>query len=73
MRFEYLEALDYINRAIEIYDQQPAYYFHRGNIHQKLKQYDKAHENYDVATGLEPKNARYWHQKGLTFEYQKDH
>jgi|JI10StandDraft_1071094.scaffolds.fasta_scaffold389377_2 tetratricopeptide (TPR) repeat protein len=54
--------------AIDKNDQDPFFYFNRGNVYLNLGQYDEAHEDYDRAIGLSPNNPKFYHSKGLAYE-----
>lgn len=34
--------------------------------------YELAHKDYDEAVFLDPENTKYWHQKGLTYQWQAE-
>ena len=57
-----------VNKAIELNSDEPVFYFNRGNVHYDLNMYDEAHNDYDTAIEIEPKNPRYWHSKGLAYQ-----
>lgn len=59
--------------AIDKNDQDPFFYFNRGNVYLNLGQYEEAHEDYDRAIGLSPNNPKFYHSKGLAYEGKATH
>lgn len=63
------EALSSFNRAIELYDQDPEYFYYRGNVYLNLKDFETAVENYDLALALDSTYANAWANKGTVIFY----
>ena len=47
-------------------------YFNLANVHQHMKEFDKAHWNFDAAIQREDRNAKYYHGRGLCFQEQAE-
>ena len=47
-------------------------YFNLANVHQHMKEFDKAHLNFDAAIQREDRNAKYYHGRGLCFQEQAE-
>ncbi len=66
---EYKQALSSFDEAIRIYDQDPSFFFARGNVWMNKKDYRKAIEEYDKALELDKTFADAWANKGTALLY----
>ncbi|MCD4780044.1 MAG: tetratricopeptide repeat protein [Candidatus Omnitrophica bacterium] len=63
---EYLEALKYINKAIEIKPDSDVAFNNRGNLYQQLKKYDQALKDYDRSIVLNQNYHKPYYNRGNT-------
>ncbi len=54
--------------AISKDDQEPLFYYQRGNVYLNKGNFIEAHNDYDRALDLDEKNPKFWLSKGLAFE-----
>lgn len=69
---QYPEALQDFSRAVEIDQVNPQYYEDRAITHIKLREYESAARDLDMALGLDSKRASAFREKGRLAFYQKD-
>lgn len=62
------EALQYHNKAIEVTNTRPAFYYNRAHTYNKLGEYQKAIIDYKKAIALDPENADYHCNLGYTYD-----
>lgn len=65
---EYEKAIQYHDKAIEIANSIPAFYYNRANTFNKLGEYQKAIIDYKKAITLDPDNADYHCNLGYTYD-----
>lgn len=65
---EYEKAIQHHNKAIEIVNNIPAFYYNRANTYNKLGEYQKAIIDYKKAITLDPDNADYHCNLGYTYD-----
>ena len=54
-------------KAIELNRHNPIHFFNRGNVWLNMKEFTKAHDDYDEAIGLDKIAPKFYHAKGLAF------
>lgn len=64
----YDNALELLNKAIELGDKTGLAYANLGALHHELSNYEQSIENYDKAIKLNSKDARLYHNKALVLE-----
>lgn len=64
----YDNALDLLNKAIELGDRSGLAYANLGSLYHELRNYEHSIENYDKAIKLNAKDARLYYNKALVFE-----
>jgi len=52
---------------LEYEKSDPKTYYNRGNTYLAMGEVELAHEDYDVAIELDPKNSKFYHSKGLAY------
>lgn len=60
------DAIREYGKAIEKNESCSIFYFNRGNVHLNMKDFQKAHEDFDRAISIDQMNPKFWHAKGLT-------
>lgn len=61
------DAIDYLNKAIELEPSNPVYYFAMGTLYDKLTQQDKAIESYEKAVKIDPNYVDAYLNMGASF------
>lgn len=64
---DYTKAIEYLNKAIQIDDSFPHYYYLLGMVYQTQENFRRAIEEFETATKLEPKNSIYVEELGRTY------
>lgn len=67
------QAIEYINKAIELVPDYPVYYFFRGNANYYWKQYPPALRDFDTAIRLDPRYAEAFNNRGNTYYRQRQY
>lgn len=72
---DYIQAMEFLNKAIELHPTDPYAYANRGRVYFGLKEYNKAIGDYTRSIELHPKNASTYSYRGLAYhdlqEYEK--
>lgn len=64
---DFARAIEYLNKAIDIDNRFPHYFYLLGMVYQTQENFRRAIEEFDQATKLEPKNSIYMEELGRTF------
>ena len=64
---KYREALLDFNKAIELNREYVQAYIDRGNVYNKLQNWQQANDNYSTAITLKPRHAKAHYNRGLTY------
>jgi len=65
----YEEASKDFEYAIKFDPNNADCFFNRGNLHLAQQKFELAHEDFDTAITMEISNAKYYHAKGLSYQY----
>ncbi|MBQ9516943.1 MAG: tetratricopeptide repeat protein [Eubacterium sp.] len=71
-RTDFVQAIDYISKAIEIDPEDSIYYSNRGGIYSDIGKNEKALEDYDRAISFDPQNYEAYTNKAILYIELKD-